>query len=56
MIQINTNTIIYRPVRQVFDFLCTPENDFQWQYDTLVSSRLSEKAPRQGLFSEALDT
>lgn len=40
MINLNTNTIIYRPVRQVFDFVSAPENDFQWQYGTLFSSRL----------------
>ncbi|MBL8103531.1 MAG: SRPBCC family protein [Anaerolineales bacterium] len=42
MINLNTNTVIYRPVRQVFDFMSTPENDFQWQYGILASSRLSE--------------
>jgi len=40
MIQIETNTKIYRPIKQVFDFVSTPENDFQWQYGTLASSRL----------------
>ncbi|MCL4270321.1 MAG: hypothetical protein KJZ72_12290 [Anaerolineales bacterium] len=40
MIQIETNTKIYRPIKQVFDFVSTPENDFQWQYGTLASSRI----------------
>lgn len=39
MIHITTNTTIYRPVKQVFDYISTPENDFQWQYGTLSSSR-----------------
>ena len=34
--------MINRPVRQVFDFVSTPENDFQWQYGTLASARISE--------------
>ncbi len=34
--------MIYRPIKQVFDFMSTPENDFQWQYGTLTSARLSE--------------
>jgi len=34
--------MIYRPIRQVFDFMSAPENDFQWQYGTLASARLSE--------------
>jgi uncharacterized membrane protein len=40
MIQIETNTKIYRPIKQVFDFVSTPENDFQWQYGTLASNRI----------------
>jgi uncharacterized membrane protein len=42
MIDLNVSTLIYRPVKQVFDFVSTPENDFQWQYGTLASVRLSE--------------
>ena len=34
--------IIYNPVQQVFDFVSEPENDFQWQYGTLETARLSE--------------
>lgn len=40
MIQIISNTQIYRPINRVFDFISTPENDFQWQYGTLVSTCL----------------
>jgi uncharacterized membrane protein len=42
MINLNVSTLIYRPIRQVFDFVSAPENDFQWQYGTLMSARLSE--------------
>lgn len=41
MIDIHISTLIYRPIGQVFDFMSVPENDFQWQYGTLASSRLS---------------
>jgi len=41
MINLNGSTIISRPIQQVFDFMSTPENDFQWQYGTLASARLS---------------
>jgi hypothetical protein len=37
MIQIISSTQIYRPIKRVFDFISTPENDFQWQYGTLAS-------------------
>ena len=42
MMHIISSTLIYRPIKQVFDFISTPENDFQWQYGTLSSTRLSE--------------
>lgn len=32
---------IYRPLTQVFAFVTTPENDFHWQYGTLVSAKIS---------------
>lgn len=41
MIQVIANTQIYQPVGQVFEFISTPENDFQWQYGTLASTRLA---------------
>jgi hypothetical protein len=37
-----SSTLIYRPIKRVFDFISMPENDFQWQYGTLASTRLSE--------------
>ena len=36
-----SSTLIYRPIKKVFDFISMPENDFQWQYATLTSTRLS---------------
>ena len=50
MINLNISTMIYRPVTQIFDFVCTPENDFQWQYGTLVSNRLSKDVGALGSF------
>ena len=42
MIHFDTGIQIVRPLMQVFQFVTTPENDFQWQYGTLASSRLSK--------------
>ena len=42
MISFDVNTYIYRPLTQVFNFIATPENDFQWQYGTLVSVQISK--------------
>lgn len=50
MIDLNSSTIIYRPIRQVFEFVSTPENDFQWQYGTVVSSGLSDGVSTTGTF------
>ena len=41
MINLESSTIICLPARRVFDFVSTPENDFQWQYGTLATARLS---------------
>ncbi len=41
MISFDLNTNIYRPLKQVFRFIATPENDFQWQYGTLTSVQIS---------------
>ena len=42
IISFDLNTNIYRPLNQVFSFVATPENDFQWQYGTLTSTQISE--------------
>jgi hypothetical protein len=42
MINLISSILIERPVKQVFDFVSTPENDFQWQYGTLAAARLSK--------------
>lgn len=48
MINLKMSTMVYRPVSQVFDFMSTPENDFQWQYGTLASARISEGLSKVG--------
>jgi hypothetical protein len=54
LINLEMSTIIYRPVRQVFDFMSTPENDFQWQYGTLASARLSKGVSKIGTFFRSI--
>jgi hypothetical protein len=50
MINLNVSTKIYRPIKQVFDFVSNPENDFQWQYGTLAAARLPDGTDRLGSF------
>jgi len=54
MINLNMSTMIYRPIKPVFDFVITPENDFQWQYGTLATARLSEGAGTIGTFFRSI--
>ncbi len=54
MINLNMDTVIYRPIKLVFDFVSTPENDFQWQYGTLVSSSLSDGTNTIGSFFRSI--
>ncbi|HET9905879.1 MAG TPA: SRPBCC family protein [Anaerolineales bacterium] len=49
MIQIISSTLISQPIKRVFEFICTPENDFQWQYETLASTQISEGVMRVGV-------
>jgi uncharacterized protein YndB with AHSA1/START domain len=48
MIHLEMSTMIYRPIKQVFDFVSSPENDFQWQYGTLATASLSEGINKKG--------
>lgn len=41
MFSFTLNTKIYRPLQEVFKFVATPENDFEWQYGTLTSTQVS---------------
>ena len=44
MINFDLNVEIYRTLHEVFDFVVTPENDFHWQYGTLMSAQISNGA------------
>ena len=48
MININSSTLIYRPIKRVFEFISMSENDFQWQYGTLASAQLADGQAKVG--------
>ena len=54
MINLSISEIVYRPIRQVFEYVSTPENDFQWQYGTLATARLTEGASALGSFFRSI--
>lgn len=41
MIQFDLHIDIYQPLGKVFSFVIKPENDFHWQYGTLMSAQIS---------------
>jgi hypothetical protein len=41
MIKFDLNVEIYRTLHEVFAFVVTPENNFHWQYGTLMSAQIS---------------
>lgn len=48
MINISSSITIYRSLMQVFDFISSSANDFEWQYGTLASGQVSDGAARVG--------
>ena len=54
MINLISSILIYRPIKQVFDFISTPENDFQWQYGTLASASVSEGITGLGAYFRSI--
>ena len=54
MIRITSSTLIELPVKQVFDFVSAPENDFQWQEGTLATARLSKGSDAMRTFFRSI--
>jgi uncharacterized membrane protein len=54
MINLYVSTVIFRPVKQVFDFVSSPENDFQWQYGTLAAASLPDGVSKIGSFFRSI--
>jgi len=54
MITLNSSVIIYRPIKQVFDFVSSSDNDFQWQYGTLETARVSGGSIGVGAFFRSI--
>ena len=44
MINLMASRLIDRPIEWVFDFVSSPENDFQWQYGTLAAARIHKRS------------
>jgi hypothetical protein len=54
MIHINSTITIHRPVRQIFNFVSSTENDTQWQYGILASHRHTQNPIGLGMLFSSL--
>jgi hypothetical protein len=54
LINLISSTLIEQPVKRVFDFVSTPENDVQWQYGTLIAARLSNGGDKSRSFFRSI--
>jgi hypothetical protein len=54
MIKLFSSTLIERPIKQVFDYVSTPENDFQWQAGTLATASLPNTGGRLRTFFRSI--
>lgn len=46
--------MISTPIKQVFNFVSTPENDFQWRYGTLATASLTNGLGTAGTFFRSI--
>lgn len=54
MFNLTTSTMIEAPIKHVFDYMSTPENDFQWQYGTLATSTITNRHNRMGIYFRSI--
>ena len=54
MFNLTMGTIIETPIQRVFDFMTTPENNFQWQSGTLASATISSHLNRMGVYFRSI--
>lgn len=54
MFNLTSNTLIHRPIKQVFEFMSMPVNDFQWQYGTLASALIPQGGAAMGRYFRSI--
>jgi uncharacterized protein YndB with AHSA1/START domain len=54
MFNLTIGTIIELPIEHVFDYMSTPENDFQWQYGTLTTATVTNRLNRMGIYFRSI--
>jgi len=54
MFHLTTSTMIEAPIKRVFDYMSTPENDFQWQYGTLATASITNPQNQMGVYFRSI--
>ena len=54
MFNLISSTLIHRPIKQVFEFMSMPANDFQWQYGTLASALIPQGGTATGRYFRSI--
>lgn len=54
MFNLSINTRIETPIERVFDYMCNPENNFQWQYGTLETATITNRHNKKGIYFRSI--
>jgi len=54
MFNLTISTMINVPVKYVFEYMCTPENDFQWQYGILATATITNRLNKLGVYFRSI--
>lgn len=54
MVDLLADKLIFRPLKEIFEFVSMPENDFLWQYGTLASARIPGASAESGSFFRSI--
>ena len=54
MFNLTISTMIEVPIKCVFEYMSTPENDSQWQYGTLATATITNRHNRMGVYFRSI--
>lgn len=54
MFNFTVGTVIEAPIQRVFDYMSTPENDSQWQDETLATAIIINRLNRMGVYFRSI--
>lgn len=54
MFNLTASTMIEAPIKRVFDYMSTPENNFHWQYGTLATATITSRHDGMGVYFRSI--